>query len=286
MNNKTLTKFLAGLKLDRGILEDNTVLYEGDSAFHHITIREEGETRTMYFGELGDEAETSINLKNPDKAVFEYPGMMLAALPLYPEGRRVVMMGLGGGFLPGLFQRFLPDYRLIVVEVDVQVGELAQTYSAFNPGGNAELILGDGRDYLESLGRESVDQIWLDAFSGNYVPKQLSGLHFLRLCQEKMTPGGLLVQNLHQSRPLAFQNQLKTTEAAFGDFLALDGTRCGNSIVISRKAGGPPGPAWKKLALEAAAKKFPAAKLGPYNLVKEMGKIRQFDLDPYAVVID
>jgi len=286
MSRRSLNKFLAAFKLDRGILDEASIIYEGDSEFHHITIKEEGENRTMYFGDLGDEAETSINLKNPDKAVFEYPGMMLSALPLCPEGRRVLMLGLGGGFLPMLFQKFLPDYRLTVVEVDLLVAELAQTYFGFCPGDNVTLHLGDGRAFIEEMEEESVDQIWLDAFSGNYVPKQLSGLNFLRLCQKKMSPGGLLVQNLHQSRPLAFQNQLKTTEAAFGSFIALDGTRCGNSVVISRKEGGPPGPVWQKAALENAAKKFPFRRLGPYDLAKEMGKIYNFEIEPQAVVLD
>ena len=60
---------------------DPSIIFEGDSPFHHIIIREEDDRRTMYFGPCGEEAETSINPANPEEAVFEYPGMMLAALP-------------------------------------------------------------------------------------------------------------------------------------------------------------------------------------------------------------
>ena len=278
-----MSKFMESFKSDGELSED--IIFEGDSRYHHIIIREEGSCRTLYFGQSGDEAETSVNLDNPERAVFEYPGMMLAALPLLPEGRRILMIGLGGGFLPELFRKHLPQYELTVVEIDLVVAELAQTYFGFRPEDNIKLVIGDGRDYIEKQADESLDQIWLDAFSGNYVPPQLSGLAFLRSCRDRLKPGGLLVQNLHQSRPRAFQDQLKTTEAAFGGYMGFDGRRCGNAIIISKKDGGSPGPAWKKTALEEAARRF-GRRLGPYDLVDEMKKFRNFIPEPEAEVID
>ncbi|MDR1045397.1 MAG: fused MFS/spermidine synthase [Candidatus Adiutrix sp.] len=285
MNRRLLSRFLRTFRPDDACLDDVSIIYEGDSEFHHITIREEGDCRTMFFGPTGDEAETSIDLANPGRAVFEYPGMMLAALPLFPDGRRIAMLGLGGGYLPRIFQEHLPDYELTVVEVDVLVAELAQIYFGFQPVGNIRLVIGDGRDFINGLADASLDQIWLDAFSGNYVPRQLSGREFLDLCHKRLAPGGLLVQNLHQSRPQAFQNQLKTTEAVFGSFVGLDGLRCGNAVIISQKEGGPPGPPWKKAALEKAAKEFGPA-LGPYNLVEEWRKLKKFAVNSQAAVIE
>jgi len=267
-----------------GEAEGDDVLYEGRSRFHHITIREEGDRRTMYFGPDGDEAETSINMANPEAATFEYPGMMLAALPLHPEGRRVVMIGLGGGYLPGIFRRHLPQYELTVVEVDLLVAELAQTYFGFSAGGSVNLVIGDGRDFLERQPEGSLDQIWLDAFSGDYVPPQLSGYDFLKMCRTRLTPGGLVVQNLHQSRPHTFQNQLKTTQAALGDFLAFDGIRCGNAIVVSGRDNQILDQSPKKSLLESAAKRF-GRRVGPYDLVEEMRKMKNFQVDPEAVIL-
>lgn len=283
MKGRLLAKLMEAFKPD-GDAYDPSIIYEGDSPHHHIIIRDEGDRRTMYFGPCGEEAETSINPGNPGEAVFEYPGMMLAALPLHPEGRRIAMLGLGGGFIPGLFRAHLPQYELTVVEVDHLVAELAQIYFSFVPEGNVKLVIDDGRKFIESREEGSLDQIWLDAFSGNYVPPQLSGLEFLDLCRSRLAPGGLLVQNLHQSRPNTFQNQLKTTQAAFGSFLAFDGRRCGNAVVIARMPGGPAAPAWKKSDLAAAAKKF-GPRLGPYDLAAEMRKIKNFIPEADAEII-
>ena len=263
------------------------LLFEGDSSLHHITITDVGGYRTMCFGPNGEEAETSINQENPLEAVFEYPGMMLASLAICPEGHRVLMVGLGGGFLPGIFQKYLPKYQLTVVEIDPLVAELAKTYFGFSPSQNVNLVLGDGREYIDGLSPEAVDQIWLDAFSGDYVPPQLRGKIFLETCWDKLAPGGILVQNLHQSRPEIFQDQLKTTEAVFGSFLALDGISCGNAIVITRKpVDGELSDdfTWKKAKFKAMAKQI-GPRLGPYDLVAELGKIKTFYSDSNAQII-
>jgi spermidine synthase len=201
----------------------------------------------------------------------------------------VALIGLGGGFIPALFQAHLPGHEMTVVEVDILVAELARTYFGFTPGGNVRLATADGRDFLAGLPEGGLDHIWLDAFSGDYVPSRLSGLEFLSLCRSRLAPGGLLAQNLHQTQPRLFQNQLKTTEAAFGSFLALDGQRCGNAIVISRRPGeGPdgagPGLPWKPGELVRAAKKF-GPRVGPYDLAAEMGKVKAFAVDPAAKII-
>lgn len=283
MSSRLLSKLMEAFRNDYD--PEGDIIFEGDSLYHHIIIRDEGACRTLYFGPCGEEAQSSINLANPAQAVFEYPGMMLTALPVQPAGRKILMIGLGGGYLPELFRQYLPQYDLTVVEIDLTVAELAQTYFGFSPEGNVKLVIGDGREYIENQPKESLDQIWLDAFSGNYVPPCLSGLAFLKLCSSRLRAGGLLVQNLHQSRPRTFQDQLKTTQEAFGKFLAFDGHSCGNAIIISRKDGGDPGPVWKKSALEEAAKRF-GRRLGPYDLVDEMKKMKSFIPQTEAKVIE
>ncbi|MGL4209442.1 MAG: spermidine synthase, partial [Candidatus Adiutrix sp.] len=212
------------------------IIFEGDSDLHHITIVEENGCRTMYFGQSAEEAETSINIQNPDLPIFEYPGMMLASLPLLPQGHRIAMLGLGGGYLPNVFQKYLPQHQLTVVEVDHLVAELAQIYFGFSPSPAVKLVVDDGRKFLEAQPENSFDQIWLDAFSGNYVPHHLSGCDFLTLCLKRLSPGGLLVQNLHQSRPETFSRQLRHTYKVFNRTMGLDGQRCGNAIIIAQEA--------------------------------------------------
>jgi len=281
-----LKTLATGLKsLIPGGEERQITVFEGESPFHHIVIRDEGPYRTMYFiGPDGEEAETAINRQDPGQVVFEYPGLMLTALAL-ARGQRILLLGLGGGYLPGLFARLLPERELTVVEVDPLVAELAGTYFGFEPGPNTRLVLADGRDFLAGQPPAAFDQIWLDAFSGDYVPPPLSGLAFLELCRDRLTPGGLLAQNLHQGRTSVFQNQLKTTQAAFGTFLALSGRRCGNAVVLARRPEQPDGQTdWRPAEILAAVKKF-GPRLGPYDLAEEIRKAKTFHLPPQARVL-
>jgi spermidine synthase len=285
MSGRLFKTLAAGLKTMLPVTGGRPVtVFEGDSPFHHIIIRDEGLHRTMYFaGPEGEEAETAIHLQDPGRAVVEYPGLMLTARALAP-GRRILLLGLGGGYLPGLFARFLPERELTVVEMDPLVAELAGTYFGFTPGPNVRLVLANGRDFLAGQGPAAFDQIWLDAFSGDYVPIELSGRAFLNLCRDRLVPGGLLSQNLHRSRPSAFQDQLKTTLEVFGSFLALEGQRCGNAVVMARRGEKEARTAWRPAELMAAVKKI-GPRLGPYDLTAEIRKIRTFQVDPEAQVI-
>ncbi len=272
-----MAKFLSqavGLATSRESSEE--LIFEGRSAFHQISICDQDGQRVMYFGPCGQEAETAVDLRCPGRSVFEYPGLMCAALPLRPEGRRVLMLGLGGGFIAGLFQKHLPEYSLTVVELDPLVAELARNYFGFQAGANVRLELADGRDFIAVQPEGSWDQIWLDAFGGDYVPPHLMGLDFLRLCLSRLSPGGLLVQNLHQSRPQLFQRQLKETREVFGRFLGFNGQRSGNAVIIAAAPGGRPWPdKWSPEALKKLAKNF-GSRLGPYELTEEMSKVYDF----------
>ncbi len=251
------------------------VVFEGDSDYNHITIRREGGCLTMYFGSAEEEAETSISLAQPhSEAVFEYPGMMLASLPLFPGAKEVVMVGLGGGFLAGIFAKFLPNYQLTVVEIDPLVVELAEIYFACPTTGNVAIKVADGRRYIEEHAPSSLEHLWLDAFNGQYIPAELRGGEFLQLCYDRLKPGGLLVQNLHQSRVQAYQEQLESTTDVFKSFWALEGERSGNTVVIAQKtfSEGGRAPLWSKAELSKAAHTF-GPRLGPYDLVSEWRKL-------------
>lgn len=256
----------------RNIEEGPEIIFEGQTEFTHIIIKDEGGQRTLYMGEHGEEAETSICLRDPEAPIFEYPGMMLASLALNPGGGNIIMLGLGGGFIPGLFQKYLPQYNLTVVEIDPMVADLASVYFGFDPGLNVELVIADGRKYIESLPLSSIDQIWLDAFGGDYIPSHLLEKSFLESCRARLTSDGTLVQNLHQSRPHIYRAQTLTTKEVFNQLIALDGTRCGNTIIM---ASNTPRPFPQNAQIFKKRLQAIPEKIAGYNLLAETQKLRK-----------
>jgi spermidine synthase len=250
------------------------ILFEGDSDYAHITISELDGVRTMYMGPNALEAETSILVHNPEAPVFEYPGMLFVSLALRPKARRIVMLGLGGGYVPRLCQRYLPEHRLTVVEIDPLVVELASAYFGFTPKGNVNVEIADGLEYLTKLPPRSVDAIWLDAFDGTYIPAHLSTSGFLELTRRVLREDGLLTQNLHQTRASLYRTQLALTADVFDEpSLLFCGSRCANSIVVS--PNGPKPIPRQRGELLKAAKAF-GPKIGPYDLLKEIDKLTAF----------
>ena len=164
-------------------------LYEGDSIYHHITIRQDGMERCMIFGRQRDLRQTCLDLQMPDASLFEYTSMMFAGFLFRPEAKTVCLIGLGGGYIPTVFRMHLPQVRLQTVEVDPLVEKLAKQYFGFSIPAGQSLSIDDGRQFLKKS-RERYDQIWLDAFNSDYIPAHMTTKEFLTLAQSRLTEGG------------------------------------------------------------------------------------------------
>ncbi|MDR2301585.1 MAG: fused MFS/spermidine synthase [Deltaproteobacteria bacterium] len=247
------------------------VIYEGDSAFHHITITEKDGVRTLHLGPEARESQTSISLAKPETPIFEYPGMVFLGLALTQKNKNILMLGLGGGFIPNLFKKYLKDHNLTIVELDPLIVELAGTYFGFEAGENVKVILGDGLEFVAAAQEASYDQIWLDAFNGHYIPPHMCNSDFLAMVKLKLVEEGLCVQNLHQTAWLYYQTQIEDTARIFSQTpLLLSGTRSANTICMSLNSeflDWPP----DTQQIIARVKTF-QTKVGPYILTEEAQK--------------
>ena len=209
------------------------VLFEGDSDYAHILVTEYNGKRILAFGPSGEEHETACNLLDPDEPLFEYPCLLSTALALKPDSTDILLIGLGGGYLPAIFQRHRPDIRLTVVELDPLVVRLAEDFFYFSSGGSVEVIVAEGRDFLQKTTRR-YDQIWVDAYDGTYIPAPLTTIEFLDLCRDRLKTHGVLAQNVHAENPLYMAHQATFTEA-FDYFYLVRGTRGGNAALLGQK---------------------------------------------------
>jgi|WetSurMetagenome_2_1015567.scaffolds.fasta_scaffold30307_3 spermidine synthase len=212
-------------------IADEEILFEGDSIYHHITIRQTSEERCMLFGRYRDHRETCIDLKEADLPVFEYTEMMFAGFLLQPEIKEVLLIGLGGGYIPNMFSKYLPDVKLHVVEIDPFVYKLAKQYFQFKTSSTVTLEISDGRIFLKRS-KLLFDQIWVDAFNSDYVPQHMTTKEFLLLAKSKLNNPGLLVQNVHNDNKL-YDAQILTFRSVFKYVYILKGEKSGNSIIIA-----------------------------------------------------
>lgn len=247
--------------------ENEKTLYEGDSIYNHITIRQAGVNRCMIFGRHRDQRQTCMSLSQPDESVFEYTAMMFIGFQFLPNTRNVCLIGLGGGYIPAVFRMHLPHVRLQSVEVDPLVVRLATDFFSFRITAGQALSVTDGRQYLRRNSR-TFDQIWVDAFNSDYIPAHMTTREFLELCRSRLTRHGIVVQNVHNSNQL-FDAQVTTFRSVFRHVYIFQGASSSNSIIIAAQE-----PLYTPPRL--CGERF-NNRIGPIDLVRES---RKYDPNP------
>jgi spermidine synthase len=244
---------------------DQTV-YEGDSIYHHITIRQDGMERCMIFGRQRDLRQTCLDLEKPDVSLFEYTSMMFAGFLFRPDAKKVCLIGLGGGYIPTVFRMHLPQVQLQTVEVDPMVEKLAKQYFGFSVPAGQTLAIDDGRQFLKRS-RESYDQIWLDAFNSDYIPAHMTTKEFLTLAKSRLTKGGIIIQNLFCGNNL-YDAQIATFRTVFAKIFVFEGKRSGSCIIVASD-----NPAVEPAGLRKQAERL-GGRIGRIDLFAEVEKCK------------
>lgn len=173
------------------------LLEQVTSEYNTIMITERGSVRTMYFEVDGTRyIESRWDMDHPNSLDLDYSRTMMAGFLLQPTPKRFMMMGLGGGQISNyLFERF-PELEIDAVDIDPEVVRLARKYFGVPDDPRYRTHVGDGRMYIESA-TTPWDLIMLDAFRGVFVPYHLKTHEAYQACLAKLTPGGVMVANLH-----------------------------------------------------------------------------------------
>ncbi|MDP2268367.1 MAG: fused MFS/spermidine synthase, partial [Deltaproteobacteria bacterium] len=209
---------------------ETKVMYEGDSIYNHILIKQDAQERCMHFGRYSDQRQTCLNMAKPDLSVFEYTSMMFVGFLFHPETKDVALIGLGGGYVPTVFNLHLPAVRLDTIEIDPLVYTLAKQYFSLKTTAMQTVNINDGRQYLKKTDRR-YDQIWIDAFNTDYIPIHMTTREYLQLAKSKLTKNGLVLQNVHNTNKL-FDAQVTTFRAVFSKVYIFNGRNSGNSIIV------------------------------------------------------
>lgn len=129
---------------------------------------------------------------------YSWDALSAAAL-LRPAGppASVLLLGLGGGTVTRQLRALLPDVRLVGVEIDAGVIELARTYMELDPQ-KVEVHVEDAYAFLERT-RERFDVVLDDLFltgPNDVVRSRVPQGETLALLRDRVAPGGLFVANL------------------------------------------------------------------------------------------
>ena len=219
--------------------EARDVVHTERSMYQNIVVYEQDGVRcmTFYRRAVAGPRQTCVKLSDPYELVFDYTKLIMAALYVTPAPRRILVIGLGGGTLPMIFEKLLPDARIDAVEVDRAVIAVADRFFNVRANGRLQIHESDGRVFVKrSAGRRTYDLIILDAFNADYIPEHLLTQEFLREVQKLMKPGSVLAANTFTTSSL-YDHESVTYESVFGPFYNL---RTASRVIIARRGGLPP----------------------------------------------
>jgi spermidine synthase len=209
------------------------ILYEKDSLYHHIIVTEDDNMRTLRFDRL---RQSALDLKDPDRMVFQYTRYLHLAMAFHDDPRRALFIGLGGGSAPRRFQRDYPTLLIDVAELDPEVVSVAKRYFLFEENDRMKVQAVDGRIFLQKTPHH-YDMIFLDAYYADAIPFHLTTREFLKELKAKLTPTGIVVSNIigtvRGPDSKLFRSILKTLETEFAQTYVFPVEEVSNIIVIA-----------------------------------------------------
>jgi len=209
------------------------ILASRHSPFNHLVVtEEEGGFRTLRFGEsLG--RQSVVKLGDPRHLELPYTRVLPYCLAFVPRLSRMLIVGLGGGTLPGFFRNEFPALPIDVVDIDPEVLEVATAYFGFREDRFMRAHIEDARDFIERCTNQ-YDLIILDGFGEDTIPSHLLTLEFLQAVRNALAPEGIAVANVWgRSLNRLYDHMLLTYQEAFDDVHILDVPEPGTKIFVA-----------------------------------------------------
>lgn len=213
------------------------IIHTERSLYRNISVYESGNERCMRFTKITSSRQSCLQLNDPDYLIFDYTRMMMGALYLNPEPKKILIIGLGGGTLPMAFSRLLPQAEIDTVEIDPAVVRVARKYFNFRETAKNKVVEDDGRVFVKRaiLKKLKYDLIILDAYDHEYIPEHLLTREYLNEVKKIMTPDAILTANTWSGSRL-YDHESATYESVFGRFFNL---KYENRVIILKRDGLP-----------------------------------------------
>jgi spermidine synthase len=210
---------------------------EFNSAYNFVFVERSGSLVTFKYAVNGSRM-SSLDLANPPYQVVPYMAYYYAADLVRRNPRQVLMAGLGAGGFNRLFNLVYPASRLVTVEIDPMIRDLAQQHAGFTTGPNNEVAIEDARIFLRRS-RETYDWIILDAFDREaQIPVHLTTREFFATAALRLAEDGVMLTNLHQGTRF-FASEVLTIRAVFPEVVLLPVRTRGNVILMAAKTPAP-----------------------------------------------
>lgn len=110
----------------------------------------------------------------------------------------VLILGLGGGSLVKLINKYFPNAKITGVEIDPIMIELGEQYLSLKNCKNLEIVIDDATEFVQRLCnniKNKFDLIFVDVYCGDQVPKNCETEFFLQNLKKILRKNGMIIFN-------------------------------------------------------------------------------------------
>ena len=194
-------------------------------------------TKSLFFSTR--DVQSKMHTERPYELQFEYTKIMMGFLQFNPLPRTIAMIGLGGGSLAKFCYRYLPDAQITVIEINPDVLALRDDFAVPADDHRFTVQLADAADFVRDTDQK-YDILLADGFDEEGLPKRLSSQEFYDCCHDVLTPGGVMVSNLHKCSTL-FDLYLDRLQSSFADpVLQVNDPSASNCLAFACREGEAP----------------------------------------------
>ncbi len=212
---------------------DEKVIFEKPSPYNLIVVTEDEQgLRTLRFERHGVR-QSVVKVGDPDHLELPYARAMFVGLAFCEDPGRVLIVGLGGGTLPGFLHKHYPNTLIDVVDIDPGVVEAAKLFFGFREDRTLRAHVADGRRFIEQS-RTPYDIIFLDAFGTENIPYHLATQEFLRGVRRALSPRGIVVANVwSRGSNMLYDSMVRTYQEVFEELYIFQVKDAGNEILVA-----------------------------------------------------
>lgn len=172
-----------------------SILYQEDSAYHHILVTEDREQDSRYL-QFNNYLQSGISLSPPYETRLPYTDTFELARIFKPNLKSILIIGGGGGVGARKFVADDVQVEVDLVEIDPRVVDVSFKYFYLEAGPRLRVHVADGRQFVRSATRK-YDLVILDAFTiGGQIPFHLTTLEFMREIRSILNFDGVVMANV------------------------------------------------------------------------------------------
>lgn len=179
------------LEMEEGIMGQLLVVDYPNEYYYGDSSRRGEYSRWLYVNRISQTMDDAhARLQNSEERYFTYVYRVADALDTLAQGKKVLLLGLGGGSVATHLTK--KGYQVEVCELDERIVEVARKYFHLDP--SVRITVDDARHFL-NVSDNKYDIVIFDTFKGEETPSHVLTRQSLARVRAMLNPGGLVLVN-------------------------------------------------------------------------------------------